>query len=441
MTLSDSFAEASPKKPFGEIYLPLHVHIRAQLAQTLVIVGSKGSGKSALFRFLVESHQLRRGRHAIDAFSSKNVEIDTLALTSPGADFEAMRGFWRIHLLRQLTASLQEELLADIGPGAKQAIEAHPAEWRSVPVAAHLEIAAAFDRLDRRLEERGESVDCAYDQLDLLAGFDAEHRSQWIAALLAFWIHLTYRHSHLRPKIFLREDLYKASLGLVPDAGKLSNSVVSLEWSFEDLFRLVIRYMSAQKGLRDWLTAIPEIPWQDTVVGRIPGSLDEEVLKHFLLRLTGKEIMGQHYTKGFVSRWIPQHIKDGHGKIVPRTILNLFGLAAKIASERTASKATVAEDSPLIDTQDILEALKETSSRRVLELREELPVAEELEKLRGKTMLMPLAEASGLLGGERIVEELVDLGILIRRDGARIDVPDIYRYGFEIKRSGGAAKA
>ncbi len=42
--------------------------------------------------------------------------------------------------------------------------------------------------------------------------------------------------------------------------------------------------------------------------------------------------------------------------------------------------------------------------------------------------------------GDLVLEELVDLGLLSIRDTGKIDVPDIYRYGFKIKRKGGVAR-
>ncbi len=44
------------------------------------------------------------------------------------------------------------------------------------------------------------------------------------------------------------------------------------------------------------------------------------------------------------------------------------------------------------------------------------------------------------MDGEGVFDELRRTGVLeVRRDG-RIDVPDIYRYGYGIKRKGGARR-
>ena len=63
-----------------------------------------------------------------------------------------------------------------------------------------------------------------------------------------------------------------------------------------------------------------------------------------------------------------------------------------------------------------------------------------------KTIVARLSEAIGKNrdgfgdDGERALEELVQLGVLRIRDDGRIDVPDLYRYGYGIKRKGGVAR-
>ncbi|MEI7835486.1 MAG: hypothetical protein WCK05_03645 [Planctomycetota bacterium] len=42
--------------------------------------------------------------------------------------------------------------------------------------------------------------------------------------------------------------------------------------------------------------------------------------------------------------------------------------------------------------------------------------------------------------GERAFTELERLGVLRVRPDGRVDVPDLYRYGYEIKRKGGVAR-
>ena len=43
--------------------------------------------------------------------------------------------------------------------------------------------------------------------------------------------------------------------------------------------------------------------------------------------------------------------------------------------------------------------------------------------------------------GEQVLRTLIELGVMSERSDGRIDVPDIYRYGFGILRKGGVKRA
>jgi len=58
------------------------------------------------------------------------------------------------------------------------------------------------------------------------------------------WLSLADRYRRIRPKIFVREDLFQASLAKFPDASKLDARSVSLEWRVEDLYRVLIKHMA-----------------------------------------------------------------------------------------------------------------------------------------------------------------------------------------------------
>ena len=75
-----------------------------------------------------------------------------------------------------------------------------------------------------------------------------------------------------------------------------------------------------------------------------------------------------------------------------------------------------------------------------------------LENLRGKTVMLPRKLAIDALSrgassddehstdGELVLHTLIALGAMSEREDGRIDVPDIYRYGFGILRTGGVKR-
>ncbi len=86
------------------------------------------------------------------------------------------------------------------------------------------------------------------------------------------------------------------------------------------------------------------------------------------------------------------------------------------------------------------------------ELKEEFLVVARLENLRGRTVMLSRARAIEGLSrktqledehgsdGDQVLRTLVELGVMSERPDGRIDVPDIYRYGFGILRKGGVKR-
>ncbi len=103
----------------------------------------------------------------------------------------------------------------------------------------------------------------------------------------------------------------------------------------------------------------------------------------------------------------------------------------------------------LLTPEELKEGLRETSRRRVLEMKEEHPVIMRLELLRDISLPASLADIVNALAkesdeveddfgtaGQRILDELVRLGVVERLPKDRVDIPDIYRLRFKIDRKG-----
>lgn len=103
------------------------------------------------------------------------------------------------------------------------------------------------------------------------------------------------------------------------------------------------------------------------------------------------------------------------------------------------------------------QAMEEVSRQRLLELGEEYPWIKQLKPhLQDKSVPMSQGEMEDLLrevsweGAAReppphtaprqLIEDMLSIGILRRTDDGRLHVPDIYLYGFDLKRKGGIRK-
>jgi hypothetical protein len=169
--------------------------------------------------------------------------------------------------------------------------------------------------------------------------------------------------------------------------------------------------------------------------------------KSFVDHLAG-ELMGTGAKKGLTYRWIPNRLQDAHARAVPRSILSLVRNAANFSLRRGPE----AQSLRLLTPGELQGALEETSKRRANELREEFPVVERLQNLRGTTVMLARKRAIEALSratqigdehnddGEQVLRTLIELGVVSERPDGRIDVPDIYRYGFGILRKGGVKR-
>ncbi len=469
--LQDMGSDADAHSDIVNVFLALPSHAAALQPSKLIVRGERGAGKTALF------HMLRQMRERKQPLSDVFPEANELAghwvegfgergKTHPSADVldqfgtEAsdnadVRAFWFGHLIGVLSDSVPDE---ERPPASFiQLWREHrtdPAQWVDTAKAELGALTAWLDRFDDRRVVDGQWVFVTYDHLDKLGITRPGVRRRFASTLLAMWLSLSNRYERLRGKVFLREDLFQSSLRSSTDASKLETRSVSLYWSTEDLYRLLIRHMSAATGLRNWLNSDPvKIPLRvHKVLGWLPPpALPEDgkvSQRSFAEKLAG-ELMGKGVKKGYTHRWIPNHLQDAHRAIVPRSILNIVRFSAQWAVQNGPR----AKGSRLLAPTELHAALESTSKYRAQELEQEHLVVNRIENLKGLVLLAKRREVVARLGtprphtddsfgtdGEAVLDELVSLGVLRIRDDGRIDVPDIYRFGFGIKRKGGVAR-
>jgi hypothetical protein len=448
------------------VFLPLPNHRLALRPDVVIVEGTRGSGKTALFKLVTEGGSKLRAFFSdpkiqdatwVDAFSTSTAHpqemiLDQFVSSIHGATDAPLRTFWAVHLLRCLARSgVAEAVLPAEIAKVHDGHESELNEWMPVAEQHIAKVIACLDRVDAALRSQEQLVFASYDYLDRLGLLEqtSELRDRLIRALLALWLSLSTRYRNLRSKIFLRPDLLEQAQKSFPDASKFRSKTVSLEWDVDSLYRLVARHL-ANRGLHtkkmvEWLgTAGVELRPHpgDVKFGLIPEPLGEEGQKALAQHLAGV-YMGSGSRKGFTYRWIPARLKDADGRIVPRSFLRLFGFAAG-AAQHDKGKGEA-----LLTPLHLSSALIDTSKDRAVELREEYKFVGRLENLRDLTMLMNPKDVIKLLNkppdeddgfgnrGDAVFRELRRIGVLeIRADG-RVDVPDIYRYGYGIKRSGG----
>ena len=442
-------------------FLPLDVHARALRLETLVVRGGRGAGKSSLFHFLnhLKNHPElgRRGGNTglttttwLEGFGSSAAHPALAVVGAFGdkANDDRRRFFWFAWLCARLSFSTGVALPARCAVNASEAPD--PEVLANL---AQNELAPLSGWLDALERGRSTPIVVTYDALDRI-GSSSSTRRLMTQSLLAMWLSLADRYRHIRPKIFVREDLFQSSLSAFPDASKLDARSVSIEWRVEDLYRVLIKHMAnTSTELMGWVTTSTKaiaLTEAGALGWMVPDALPETgsgSQKAFVDHLAG-ELMGTGAKKGLTYRWIPNRLQDAHARAVPRSVLSLIRNAADFALKRGPEANRLRLLTPL----ELQGALDRTSERRVNELKEEFPVVARLENLRGKTVMLAREGAVRALSraaakpdehgddGERVVRSLIELGVVSERSDGRIDVPDIYRYGFGILRKGGVKR-
>ncbi|NEP89263.1 MAG: hypothetical protein F6K18_21855 [Okeania sp. SIO2C2] len=474
--------ESNNEKTFLKNFLPVPNYRMALNTDTFLILGGRGAGKTEFFRLLasdsgrqalVENLNIRyfpplektiwiAGYGRTKTTEKKFPAPDIIEDYMKNKDRIDWRIFW-IGLILGVIFKQEKELsnnswFQEIPEKIRDSLTnklSLLSNWFPDVRQNFESINYALDKLDEELI----SSDCwlfiTYDELDRIVPSYLKLGDP-IAELLAFWLDRWRRWERIRPKIFLRTDLFQKEFLGFPDASKLRGHQISLEWKTSWLYQVFVKRLvnSGEKeeeieAINDYLQIVPNlILKEDETLGILPVS-DESRFELLMETIVG-EYMGNNPRKGYSYDWIPNHLQDAKGRIAPRSFLKLFSLAAERRLEKFEEKDL--PENRLLLPSDIQGALMDTSQDRIKELtEEEYPWLEALKiGLKGLNLLTEEEKFLKILKNtkwdkephtkkpEEILKYLEQLGIVeIRSSDRRINMPDIYRYGFKVKRKGG----
>lgn len=469
--------ESNDNDKFLKNFLPIPDYRFALEPNTLLILGGRGVGKTELFRLL----SIASGREAlvqslgirslpnlnktswINGFgrtghTDKNFPSpESVEIHMSQANKIQWRSFWvgliLGRLLQQENFKFKEFLIENIEPETVKILKNElpkVSAWQPIVFQNFEGLNFILDKLDEQLIETDDWLFITYDELDRLVP-SYHDLANPIRELLAFWLDRWRRWERIRPKIFLRTDLFRDEFLSFPDASKLKAHQVTLEWKHSWLYQLLVKRL-ANSGLEmtEYLQNIPNlIVKNETDLGWTVSS-DEKLFEELIEIMIGK-YMGANAKKGITYRWIPNHLQDAGGRIAPRSFLKLFVLAA----ERKIKQSELFDESiSLMQPSDLQGALMDTSEDRIRELQEEYPWLESLKNsLLGleapipRNIFLNVLKSSELIGqqlpstnSEEILQYLLQLGVIERRSDGRINMPEIYLHGFGVKRKGGVKR-
>lgn len=451
---ADNHAPGQPVESDSVYIVPWHRN--ALDPERTLVVGNRGMGKSfwahalaqveiretaaqkfqqpELLRTLVEI-----GFNASEQTGMVAPALDTVRqVVRDGHDPESV---WRAVLARAVSKFVEQKIPSSF---------AELVTWIDADAERYGRLVTAADAA---LANSGRKLLVVFDALDRL-GNDWSTTRELTRALLRRALAVRSFRA-IRLKLFMRLDQFSdQALFDFPDASKIRNTRVDLDWMTADLYGLLFdrlrRSDLAGEAFSELLKRLSA-----TSVGGVSPEVDQ---KRIIDAIAG-EFMGASKKRGFVSTWLPSHLADARGQTSPRTFLTAWREAARHGSPLTERA---------IDHLGLLEGVRKASEDRLTELGEDSPwVRTVLEPLRGQVVPMEqsllemlwrdrgtaqsLITQSAMTGGlapvqladsgahpeSALVHALQTIGVLEIRPNSKINVPDIFRVEAGIKRKGG----
>ncbi len=472
---SSGRAEAEDPQTFKRTFLPVPEHVRAFDPAVALVLGGRGAGKSELFRAAVEEQLLpaiiRTTPEARNLRISGGIEWVTghpLKRDFPDAaeirrffdsqslKSEAEREFWHAYLLRTLRGQIEASPVSE-----SDLLRLHGAESKEI-VAAFRSLQSksliALDDLDRSLEKTDRWIVVSYDELDVIGGSDWDSMIGLIRGLVGFWASYSRRWTRIRPKIFLRTDLFRRhgqSFGA--DLIKLAANRAEITWSDRNLYAMLVkRIANASERLAEYCRQSRVRFEEDQDLGLIPRLQKNTDAKALIEKIAG-QFMGANLKKGRTFLWLLTHVRDGNGHAIPRALVRLIEEAATQERERP-----LATYNRLLDPRSIRRALDVVSKEYVLQVNtHELPWLPGVERrLKGQGVPMDRRTVENLLNDNwdeswsqdqnevrpsadnpsQLTDLLLEIGVFGSRPHKKIDVPDLFLAGLGLTRKGGVKR-
>lgn len=461
--------EALPEQPIGHgeplthgfLYVPA-AHLRALHPDSMLVVGTRGAGKSVWWAALQDTEHRK---WVAQAAAAAPLDEDTLVSPGFGPKTNQPEDYPGSQTLRMLLERYPPHLLwytviAWHATGKGEGLLGKNTTWeeRVGWVKTHPEqVERGLSEADSRLANQGRKHLILFDALDRTSSQWEELRALLRGLLQALLDFRSFRA--IRAKAFVRQDMLEdPEVSNFPDASKVLASRVSLDWPRADLFGLLWQHLGngARHGelFRELCEERFDVAWTKlSGVWRVPKELrkDAELQRSVFHSLTGP-YMGRDKRRGAPYTWLPNHLADAHLRVSPRNFLfairtatlsdsnegrefALFHEAIKQGVQE-ASRVRVkeiGEDHPWIDVA--MRPLRElVIPCDFSEIKKRWKQSDVVDQLNARRDERPKRIDQGSLG---LRQDLIEIGMFELMSDGRINMPDVYRVGFGLKRKGG----
>jgi hypothetical protein len=283
----------------------------------------------------------------------------------------------------------------------------------------------ALNRLEAALDELNLTVWVAFDRLDEAFQGAPEHEVPALRALLRVYLDLAHL-SRVKVKLFLRNDLFtRITTEAFVNLSHINDQRRILEWSEESLLDLICRRVADNAEVMEKL----EID---------PTSLTDEESRLLLLYRVFPSQVDAGSRRPTTWNWILSRIRDGQDVRPPRNLINLVEFARANQLREDERDKREWEDPPLVESNALRRGLERLSAARVedtlqAEYANLRPFFDAFRGGKAEHNRESLEEQLGATGDEltKAIEALVAAGFL-ERTGDTWKIPMLYRGGLEI---------
>jgi MinD-like ATPase involved in chromosome partitioning or flagellar assembly len=439
--LQFSAGTAEQQADLLENFVETDVFKKALSPSIPLILGRKGTGKTALFRRLAEEGRfastvitspgpLRQNRPwLLSAEGFRRVEQE---LERVGASW---RQFWSLYIVTALygqnhSNSLDAVLAREIGGSIVDEVGVVDALTRLLAINNSVLLAdASLKKLDAALASPAFLL---FDGLD--TGFgpsdaDRARRRSALEGLFVFFSEVGDTLVNFYCKILLREDLWR-HLRFENKSHFFGRSVV-LKWSdqasfFKVALKQALRSEAFRNLLPDHIATVQAEEWSDDTVFRVWNVLASERMK------------GSKTT--FTRNWVWNRLADANDDHSPRYLLQLMNLAVEF--ERVHKTSSSTEGPNVIRPRSFIEVLPDVSEQALSAIRDEefpelRPLLERLTSV-GRTPV-DYADLSSIGGDVLGLAREVGLIGIYEGDEERVErfkVPELFRHALKMTRKG-----
>lgn len=449
-------------------FYPLKEHKYIFDHNKFLIIGPKGSGKTALFSVLKHPDYAKALAKYVNAPMQNLIKTEWITGLGLGREFpgkdnfdtigkidkiEFYRKYWQCLIVKVLQEQIKKNII-NISNVVNDIFVCKYSDLKNIidkndnisEIVSDL-----LNELDLVIKNENRVLIITYDALDF--ALNRSYRGKMIAALIDLWFENMSRFTNLKSKIFLREDIFKFEVKEgITDKVKLNNYTANLGWSYDHLLAMVWkRVIEYNENSAEFIKKILNsnglsISEDDSIIGYVPMPYEE------YNKLILKNIIGEKMGKGnkaYTYNWILYRLADTNQNIVPRSILKLFTISSKNEIEESGK---ISNDENPIRPKSLENSLKEVSIDRLYDISEEYPEYKKIfDDIKNYCQSFPadeenLWEAIINCGVEKsnvktVIDELKEIGILKeyqrkKSDPIRYHIPDIYLKGMGLTRKG-----